>query len=407
MATANQIMAIDRLQKWFTPNRPIDLPEYMSGRLDLIFNVKEAINTQGLHVILYGDRGTGKTSIAHVIANMIQEPDRKDGRRVILVSCDSSDTFSSMWRKVFQEIMLTQRQLGFVQQSAAAITGTMDNQVSVTTPNDVRLLIKSFPNPTVVIFDEYDRIPETSNARHLIADTIKLFSDTNVKATILLVGVATSINELIHEHQSIGRNISQILVHPMDNAELAEIIQKGYSNSGFTFEDGIDYKIAALSQGYPHYAHLLGLWAGKKAVEAKRDRVTHKDLEQAITAAIQNVAGGIREDYEIAIASSQPDNLFKDVLLACAIADKDSLGRFSIKALREPLSNILNKPNIRAVAYQGHLYKFCELNRGPVLKRTGNRRNYRWQFVNPQLIPYIKLDAIERGKFTSDSARVL
>ncbi len=233
-----------------------------------------------------------------------------------------------------------------------------------------------------------------------MADTIKLFSDTDVQGTIILVGVAASIGELISEHQSIARNIAQIIVEPMNNAELAEIIQKGYSKSGLSFEAGVDYKVAALSQGYPHYTHLLGLWAGRKAIEANREEVTHADLEQAIPAALQNAAGGIRQDYENAVVSSQPDNLFRDVLLACAIADKDSLGRFGIKALREPLRKILNSPNIRTVAYQGHLAKFCETKRGAVLKRSGNRHNYRWQFTNPQLVPYVRLDGIKRGKIT-------
>jgi len=402
MATTNQIMAINRLQKSFTPNRPIDVPELLSGRLDLLFNVTEAINTQGLHVILYGDRGTGKTSIAHVIARNIQEPERKDGRRAILVSCDSIDDYSSMWRKVFQEIMLNQRQLGFVQQNAADILGfdigTLDINAPMKTPNDIRLLIKSFPNHTIVIFDEFDRINSNSNARLLMADTIKLFSDSNVKATIVLVGVASSISELIYEHQSVARNVKQIPVEPMSITELAEIIQKGYSKSGFSFEDNIDFRIAALSQGYPHYTHLLGLWAGRKAVEENRDRISQFDIEQAIPAALQNAAGGIMQDYENAIISSQPDNLFKDVLLACAIAERDALGRFGIKALREPLRKILNKPNIRPVAYQGHLAKFCDQRRGAILKRTGGRHNYRWYFTNPQLIPYIMLEGIKRGK---------
>jgi Cdc6-like AAA superfamily ATPase len=400
MVTTKQMMAIDRLQKSFTPNRPIDLPEFLSGRLDLIFNVREAINTQGLHVILYGDRGTGKTSIARVIAHMIQEPDRKDGRRVILISGDSADDYSSIWRKAFQEIMLAQRQLGFAQQTTTQIIGNLDVKEAIGSPNDVRLLIKSFPFPVVVIIDEFDRIPSNNNTRRLMADTIKLFSDTDVQGTIILVGVAASIGELISEHQSIARNIAQIIVEPMNNAELAEIIQKGYSKSGLSFEAGVDYRVAALSQGYPHYTHLLGLWAGRKAIEANREEVTHADLEQAIPAALQYAAGGIRQDYENAVVSSQPDNLFRDVLLACAIADKDSLGRFGIKALREPLRKILNRPTIRTVAYQGHLAKFCETKRGAVLKRSGNRHNYRWQFTNPQLIPYVRLDGIKRGKIT-------
>jgi Cdc6-like AAA superfamily ATPase len=407
MASSKQILAIDRLSKWFTPNRPIDLPEFLSGRLDLIFRIRDAVSTQGLHVILYGERGTGKTSLARVMAYMVQEVDRKDGTRAILVSCDSNDDYSSIWRKVFQEIMLAQRQLGFVQQGAAITIGRMDVEKPAKSPNDVRLLVKSFPNPAVIFIDEFDRVPFASNARRLMADTIKLFSDTNVNATIVLVGVAESISELIHEHQSVARNVAQVYVEPMNNAELAEIIQKGYTNSNLSYESGLDFKIAALSQGYPHYTHLLGLWAGRKAVEARHSKVTEGDLEQAIKAAIKNTAGGIIQEYEVATDSSQPDNLFKDVLLACALADKDSRGRFSIKSLREPLRQILNRPSIRAVAYQGHLAKFCEPRRGPVLKRTGRRRNYRWQFVNPQLIPYIKLDAIERGKLTSASASML
>lgn len=407
MVNSNQIMAIDRLSKWFTPNRPIDLPEFLSGRLNLIYRIRDAVNTQGLHVILYGDRGTGKTSIARVMAHMIQEPDKKDGIRAILVSCDSGDDYSSIWRKVFQEIMLAQRQLGFLQQTATITIDRMDIKEPTKSPNDVRLLVKSFPNPVVVIIDEFDRAPTDNNARRLMADTIKLFSDTNVNTTIILVGVAESISELVYEHQSISRNVAQVLIDPMDNAELAEIIQKGYTNSNLSYASGLDYKIAMLSQGYPHYTHLLGLWAGRKAIESGHSEVTDSDLEQAIRSATQSAAGGIIQEYEIATDSSQPDNLFKDVLLACALADKDSRGKFSIKALREPLCQILNRPTIRAVAYQGHLAKFCEPHRGPVLKRTGKRRNYRWQFVNPQLIPYIKLDAIERGRLTAASASVL
>lgn len=59
---------IDRLSMAFTPNRPIDLPEFLAGRIPLLRTMKDAIGTRGQHVILYGDRGIGKTSIAHVMA---------------------------------------------------------------------------------------------------------------------------------------------------------------------------------------------------------------------------------------------------------------------------------------------------------------------------------------------------
>ena len=57
-------MQLERLSQAFTPHRPIDLPKFLSGRVELLYRAMDAANTEGLHVILFGDRGTGKTSLA-------------------------------------------------------------------------------------------------------------------------------------------------------------------------------------------------------------------------------------------------------------------------------------------------------------------------------------------------------
>ena len=88
-------------------------------------------------------------------------------------------------------------------------------------------------------------------------------------------------------------------------------------------------------------------------------------------------------EYERATDSSQPNNLFKQVLLACAMADKDVRGRFRLADVRGPLQSILHR-NINPVSYQRHLSAFCDDDRGPTLIKTGRRRNYRWHFSNPQ-----------------------
>lgn len=396
MTTRDLTLAQERLDKSFTPHRPIDLPEFFAGRLNLLYRANDAANTSGLHIVLFGERGTGKTSIAHVLAHRLQEPERKDGRRAILVSCNSSDNYSSIWRKVFQEILLEQRQLGFVQQAAATVVGRLDLDASMNDPNDVRLLVRSLPNPSVILIDEFDRVRPDSDARRLMADTIKLFSDTNVRSTIVLVGVAESIDELITEHHSIARNIAQIQVEPMTVEELSEIIQKGFERAGLGCENGLDRRIARLSQGYPHYTHLLGLWAGRRAIEADRAQVTASDLDRAIPDALENASGGVQQEYARAIHSVRKGTLYQQVLLACALAPKDPLGRFSATDVREPLRRVTGH-EYGTGAYQTHLAKFCEPLRGPVLKRTGGRRNYRWQFVNPQLIPYVHLQGIRDG----------
>jgi len=399
--TGNDILVLDRLAKAFTPNRPIDLPNLLAGRLDLIYRVQDDIFTEGQHVLLYGDRGVGKTSIAKVLAHLVQEPDQENGRRSILVSCDSQDTYGSIWRKVLQEVLLAERQLGFEQHQARILVGRWDPDKPIESPNDVRLLMGALPNPSVIVIDEIDRIPvDNKETRRLMADTIKLFSDTNMRCTIVLVGVGQSIEELIVAHESITRNMDYVPVDPMSPVELAEIIQKGFAAAGLTFESGLDFRIAQLSQGYPHYAHLLGLWSGRKAAERNSKIVTTDDLETAIPLSIEHTAGGIRLEYDQATDSSQPDALFKPILLACALADKDVRGRFAIGALREPLREILKRPAVRPVSYQRHLGKFCEIVRGPALIRTGRKKNYRWQFANPQLIPFVRLQGLRDGLIT-------
>jgi hypothetical protein len=316
------------------------------------------------------------------------------------VSCSSADNYSSIWHKVFQEIQVTQRQLGFSQDAAAPIVGRLEvADAKIDDPNDVRLYVKSLPNPSVIVIDEFDRVGADIATQRLMADTIKLFSDTGVEATIVLVGVADSVADLIAGHESVARSIAQIPVAPMTIDELAQIVRRGFEWAGLEYDLGLDLKIAELSQGYPAYTHLLGLWAGRRAVDVGRTKVTFADLDVAIEDALENATANVQQEYENAVASVRTDNLFKEVLLACALAEKDSLGRFAAVNVRGPLHEITGR-DYSTGAFQSHLAKFAEGKRGPVLKKSGTRRNYRWQFLNPQLIPYIRLQGIKTGLYT-------
>ena len=332
----------------------------------------------------------------------MQEPDIPYGNRSIAVSCDSNDKFESIWRKVFQEVLIAERQLGFEHYATRSIVERWSPESPVASPNDVRLLIGGLPNPTIVIIDEFDRIQD-ANTRLLMTDTIKLFSDSDTRSSVVLVGVGQSIEDLVSAHQSISRNLDYVSVDPMGPEELAEIIRNGFASSNLQFEDGLDFKIAKLSQGYPHYTHLLGLWAGRKAAGRGSGHVISADLKAAVPDSIQNAAGSIRVEYNQATDSNQPNNLFKQVLLACALTDKDVRGRFSLAAVREPLQQILGR-SIAPVSYQRHMAAFCDSYHGPALVKTGRRRNYRWHFANPQLVPFVHLQGIHDGSIADGLA---
>ena len=153
-----------QLEQVFTPHTPIDVPEFLYGRQALLYRVTDAVNTAGLHVILFGDRGTGKTSIAKVLARNVQQPGVKDGRRVLFTTCNSSDNFTSIWRRVFQEILVAPRQLGFRPNPDDIAIERLD-QANIAEPNDVRLLVMGLPNPVIIVLDEFDGVPLASDAR--------------------------------------------------------------------------------------------------------------------------------------------------------------------------------------------------------------------------------------------------
>ncbi len=384
-----------RLSDIFTPTRPVSIPNLLAGRLDVLLRLLNDARDASQHVLLYGDRGVGKTSIARVLGVLVSDDEESRPMTPIFVSCDTNDTFSSIWRKVFQEVPISQRRMGFEPQEELMPIGRLDEGRSLDSPTDIRRLIDQFQVPIVIIFDEYDRIQD-SDTRLLMTDAVKLFSDNSTDCTIVLVGVGQSIEQLVTAHQSISRNLDFVHVEPMEPYELAGIIEKGFEKANLKYDAGLDQRIGQLSQGYPHYTHLLGLWAGIAAEQRKSDTVTYEDLTHAVRDSLQRVDGSIKLEYQQATNSTQPNNLYKEVLLACAMAEKDMMGGFGLSSVREPLQKLL-KRDIKPVSYQRHLAAFCEAEHGPTLVKTGRPKNYRWHFKNPQLIPFVYLQGIKDG----------
>src|SRR6202044_1389085 len=113
----------------------------------------------------------------------------------------------------------------------------------------------------ILIVDEFDTLHDT--VKEMFANTIKTLSDHAVAATVILVGVADSVDELIADHQSIERALVQVKMPRMSRDEIFEILQKGLTQLGMTIQPEALSRIWILSQGLPVYAHLLGLHASR------------------------------------------------------------------------------------------------------------------------------------------------
>ena len=55
----------------FQPRTPIATKELFAGRWPELTEISDAVHQTGLHVVIYGERGVGKTSLANVISPTI------------------------------------------------------------------------------------------------------------------------------------------------------------------------------------------------------------------------------------------------------------------------------------------------------------------------------------------------
>ena len=174
----------------FNPGSPLNERDLFAGRSDQIDKLVHAVSQKGYHAILFGERGVGKTSLSKVLVNYL-----KHVRVNILMpsaTCDASDDFSSLWAKVFRDVVIPQAKPGL------GFTAAKIELPEKITPDDVRraLIAVGDQHMMVIIFDEFDRI-KNKITTVMMADTIKSLSDHGLQCTILLIGVAESVEELI------------------------------------------------------------------------------------------------------------------------------------------------------------------------------------------------------------------
>ena len=357
-----------QLGQVFKPASPIDQEDLFCGRQTQIRNVVDAINQTGQHVIMYGERGVGKTSLANMLVSKLRA-----GNKVIVaphINCDNGDDYASIWRKVLSEITVIseKRSPGFVAKIEKTVGCLADQIKGAISPDSVRKLLTSVGDKSllIVIIDEFDKIPK-KNVRSLVADTIKVLSDRATPATVVVVGFADDVEGLIEEHQSIERCLIQVPMPRMSPEELEMIVTHGLKRVGMTIEEDALHEISGLSKGLPHYTHLISLHCARQALDAGTLAISPAHVKVAIREAITGAQQTIKSTYNEATLSTKKNALYRQVLLACAMTDADDFGYFAPIDVREPLGLVLTriqKKPLQIEAFAKHLHAFCEEKRG-------------------------------------------
>lgn len=390
--------------KAFQPRSPISTRQLFAGRWDQITTVADAVSQTGLHIVIFGERGVGKTSLSNVIGPVLNVLENEvvllqhGPRLVVKVNTHSNDRFADVWVRAFSEISWEQDKpvIGLIPQTVTSRISLYEALRLSDAPSidEVRRTLAILPR-SVFIFDEFDRGSAELSVQ--FTDLIKSLSDYAVDSTVIIVGVSDTVDHLIRDHASIGRAIVQIALPRMDERELAEILMNGAKSLGMSFDRAASDLIVRLSQGLPHYTHLIGLHAIRESIMRLSPVVTLADVHASFQKAIKQAVQTIQQNYSKAVHSARKDTLYEHVILACASASscaRDALGYFYPGDVVEPASIILKRDTVTIATFQKHINEFCEEDRGPILEREGSPRTYKYRFRDPLLPPYIFITAI-------------
>ncbi len=255
----------------------------------------------------------------------------------------------------------------------------------------------------VVIIDEFDRVSDVAT-RQTIADTIKFFSDRNVPATLVLIGVSDDVESLIAEHQSTERCIVQVRMRRMTRDEIETIVVGSLKAVGMSIETAALHEISRISMGLPHYAHLIGLYSARQAIQSGSKKIMQGHVGEAVDSAVQRAQVTIQNAYQKATISTKKNALYKQVLLACALAEPDEFGYFSPSAVKQPLRLIL-KRDYGVEAFARHLHTFCEPDHGPALRKADLSNRPRFRFDDPLMQPFVLMKGLRDRTITDADLR--
>lgn len=274
----NDVQLSEILNAYLTPSKEIVQKERLFGRDGYLQQIERAFHSEGRQIFIFGNRGVGKTSVAVTAATLNNFSEEKH----IYVPCGTNTSFSDTLLAVTQStIPINQRieqkkQSGSFNFSLPAIGGiggsygietkSLPKVSNVNEALDVlRYVSSKRKGRTIIIVDEFDRITNPDD-KILFSELIKNSStlDLDPDVRFIFCGIGANVEELLGAHPSSGRSIEPVELEKLHHNFLWDIIRTVANKTGTTIPQEYLTRIGLISDGFPHFVHLIGqcmFWA--------------------------------------------------------------------------------------------------------------------------------------------------
>jgi uncharacterized protein len=257
------------LKQYFTPSRAISSPEFLRGRQALLNKIDRAFNSEGKHVMIFGDRGVGKTSLARTAA-FLHHKGKGDPPTIL---CEATTTAMGLFRDIAVKCMPPKHILEskVLKEHKKIGGGVHGYEVRSEIKSGQVLELKSIneaitvlhyisnlnDNAPVILIDEFDLI-QNEEARKAFAGFLHNISDQEVSLKFIICGIGESLDALIAHHPSVGRHLAPIQLQRLPHDARWEIIQVPAEKFRVEIDRNTLVRIGQITVGFPYYIHLIG-----------------------------------------------------------------------------------------------------------------------------------------------------
>jgi hypothetical protein len=283
----------------FTPASPITAPIKFAGRAKPLEDITDALMTKGADIILFGERGCGKSSLANMLHSIstghlelldyydLRERLERKGYRWIFASTETKQ-FNVIWvsgaGRTLNEVInliLTRRKdkefgpglLRYLPNEAdqTEVSAKIGFDRVFTSETELKQIHVS-PKPInikegfelalqryaernkeelLIIIDEFETVIDKQE--------ISQYMKSMQGARFVLVGIGEVTFDLLREHSSIARDTHGIKLGPMTEEELRQILFIGSTilSPNYGFHPFAEDQIVKYSYGSPYWCHFL------------------------------------------------------------------------------------------------------------------------------------------------------
>lgn len=377
----------------------------LGGLPGLQDSLQDALRERGGQVLLYGDTGVGKSSLLKYAA----EEERLD---YVLVECHTGMSYDSILESAIRhmvdvkEISRTVKVSGSVEVAGeggipwiSKLSGKIrgeagkDKTFEVLDRAALDVLTEAMDEADkwLIVLDNFQNIKD-ADVRERVAQGMETLSDRAGRSEgrdfkFVVIGIASDAATLLGDSRSYGRRTTELGVPRMPDEEIKEVLRRGFQILDIQVAPDLMNELVFFSDGFPYFAHLLGLELARAARRAGTDVADWKIVELVLRRAANAVASSYADRISRAYEAGGDVQPRKNILGLLAKSPA------RVWRASEVVEMWVSKYGERANYSFLHtaLAQLADGKYGNVLTRTGSQRRYVFTFSDPHLRPYLRI----------------